>query len=50
MGHLPVEDDPDGPKDSAKKSFFPESFSGPGSSFGATGGDENRPQANPERT
>jgi hypothetical protein len=50
MGHLPVEDDPEGQKDSAKKSFFPESFSGPGSSLGLTGGDNDRPRAKPERT
>jgi hypothetical protein len=50
MGRLPVEDDPDGRKDSAKKIFFPESFSGPGSSLEATGGDESRPRAKPERT
>jgi hypothetical protein len=48
--HLPVEDDLDGQKDSAEKSFFPESFTGAGSSLGLTGGDESRPQAKLEPT
>jgi hypothetical protein len=45
-----MEDDADGQKDSAEKSFFSESFCDPGSSLEVIGGDQGRPQPKSERT